>query len=405
MTQVASERWPAARTIERAARHPAESPGRASYGHAHDADSLIGPTSHYFYSQRLKLHYVDWGNAGEAAAAAHPRRSRPRAQLGLGGAASCATTTTSSRPTCAATATRSGRSAAATRWSTTRSTWRSCSPRSALDRVTIIGHSLGGSIALQYTGIYPDRVREGRRDRGPRTAAGDAREQPPAHERMRVWIDEMQSLARRHPHRYATLDEAVARMQDANPRLTAEQARHLTVHGSYRDEDGTYLWKFDNYVRATSPYLFNMKDARDLWTQITCPVLLLRGTESWASDPEIDGRAQGLPQLHASSTSRGPATGCTTTSSRSSCSWCASSSACLRPQRRARSQAHSPLSRSARDQADFAMKSTTTRASSSPLSSCRKWPAPTMVVCGCPFAPGMRSWKNWSPPRVIGSDR
>jgi hypothetical protein len=26
------------------------------------ADNILGPTSHYFYSQRLKLHYVDWGN-------------------------------------------------------------------------------------------------------------------------------------------------------------------------------------------------------------------------------------------------------------------------------------------------------------------------------------------------------
>ena len=51
-------------------------------------------------------------------------------------------------------------------------------------------------------------------------------------------------------------------MQEANPRLTPEQARHLTIHGSYRDEDGTYLWKFDNYVRATSPYLFNMQSTR-----------------------------------------------------------------------------------------------------------------------------------------------
>jgi len=25
-------------------------------------DALLGPTSHYFYSQRLKLHYVDWGS-------------------------------------------------------------------------------------------------------------------------------------------------------------------------------------------------------------------------------------------------------------------------------------------------------------------------------------------------------
>jgi pimeloyl-ACP methyl ester carboxylesterase len=45
-------------------------------------------------------------------------------------------------------------------------------------------------------------------------------------------------------------------------------------------------------VRATSPYLFNMGDAFDIWTQVTCPVLLLRGTESWASDPEVDGRAK-----------------------------------------------------------------------------------------------------------------
>ena len=26
---------------------------------------ILGPTSHYFYSQRLKLHYVDWGNPGK----------------------------------------------------------------------------------------------------------------------------------------------------------------------------------------------------------------------------------------------------------------------------------------------------------------------------------------------------
>ena len=25
-------------------------------------EQVVGPTSHYYYSQRLKLHYVDWGN-------------------------------------------------------------------------------------------------------------------------------------------------------------------------------------------------------------------------------------------------------------------------------------------------------------------------------------------------------
>jgi pimeloyl-ACP methyl ester carboxylesterase len=157
--------------------------------------------------------------------------------------------------------------------------------------ITIIGHSLGGSVALQYAGTYPERVRKVVAIEGLGPPPWFVRESS-AQVRMREWIGEMQALARRHPRRYASLDEALARMQEANPRLTEEQARHLTIHGSYRDEDGTYLWKFDNYVRATSPYLSSFREARELWSEITCPVLLIRGVESWASDPAQDGRAQ-----------------------------------------------------------------------------------------------------------------
>jgi pimeloyl-ACP methyl ester carboxylesterase len=92
------------------------------------------------------------------------------------------------------------------------------------------------------------------------------------------------------PRRYATLEEATERMLEANPHLTPEQARHLTVHGVSQNEDGTYSWKFDNYVRATSPYFFNADEMYELWAKISCPTLLIRGTESWAGDPEADGR-------------------------------------------------------------------------------------------------------------------
>ncbi len=102
----------------------------------------------------------------------------------------------------------------------------------------------------------------------------------------------MQVFASRHPRRYPNLEDAVQRMQEANKHLSAEQARHLTIHGLYRNEDGTYSWKFDNYVRSNSPYEFNMEDARSIWGRITCPTLLLRGTESWATDPEQDGRVK-----------------------------------------------------------------------------------------------------------------
>jgi pimeloyl-ACP methyl ester carboxylesterase len=253
--------------------------------------ALLGPTSHYFYSQRLKLHYVDWGNAEKPplllihGGRDHARnwdwvaedlrrdfhiiapdlRGHGDSQWAIGGSYAMVDYTLDVDQLLR-----------------------------ALDikEITVIVHSLGGSIALQYTGTYSDRIKKVVAIEGLGPPPELLKTQPPAHQRMRVWISEMRTLARRHPHRYASLDEAVQRMQEANPRLTPAQARHLTIHGSYRDEDGTYLWKFDNYVRASSPYLFNMVDAFDIWTQITCPVLLLRGTESWASDPEKDGRAE-----------------------------------------------------------------------------------------------------------------
>jgi pimeloyl-ACP methyl ester carboxylesterase len=253
--------------------------------------ALIGPTSHYFYSQRLKLHYVDWGNADKPplllihGGRDHARnwdwvaqdlrrdfhviapdlRGHGDSQWAVGGSYAMVDYTLDVDQLLRAL---------------------------GINEITVIGHSLGGSIALQYTGTYSDKVKKVVAIEGLGPPPEMLKQNPPAHQRMKVWIGEMRALARRHPHRYASLDEAVARMQEANPRLTPEQARHLTVYGCYRDEDGTYLWKFDNYVRATSPYLFNMQDAFDIWTQVTCPVLLLRGTESWASDPELDGRAK-----------------------------------------------------------------------------------------------------------------
>ena len=63
------------------------------------------------------------------------------------------------------------------------------------------------------------------------------------------------------------------------------------MHGANQNEDGTYSWKFDNYVRAFPPYDMSRRDIETLWNRIACPTLLLYGTESWAGDPAADGRA------------------------------------------------------------------------------------------------------------------
>ena len=80
-------------------------------------------------------------------------------------------------------------------------------------------------------------------------------------------------------------------MAEENPHLSPEQAHHLTVYGAHQNEDGTYSWKFDNYARGGGAVLgLSHEEQHYLWSCITAPVLLVRGEESWASDPVVDGR-------------------------------------------------------------------------------------------------------------------
>lgn len=156
------------------------------------------------------------------------------------------------------------------------------------DPLTLAGHSLGGAVVLQYAGVCPERVQKvaAVEGLGPSTTRHE-----PASRRMRRWLAQLDDFQRRSPRRYASLADAVRRMREVNPNLSAEMAEHLTMHGLRRDEDGRYTWKFDNYVRLHSPYDFNIEDARELWNQIRCPLLLVRGDRSGAADPEEDGRA------------------------------------------------------------------------------------------------------------------
>ena len=104
-------------------------------------------------------------------------------------------------------------------------------------------------------------------------------------------------------------------MHEANPHLTSEVASHLTLYGTRMNEDNTYSWKFDNYVHIRSPYQFNLDDAKDIWSRISVPTLLIRGAESWAADPEKEGRTRVIGIIAGRSQSRRPVTGCTMTSS------------------------------------------------------------------------------------------
>ncbi|CCA93017.1 alpha/beta fold hydrolase [Novosphingobium sp. PP1Y] len=259
-------------------------------------ESLLGPTSNRFVSQRLRLHYVDWGNP-----------EAPPLILQHGGRDHCRS------------------------WDWVaeelRHDWHVICPdlrghgdsewspegnyamdafvydfaqlihTLGYDKVTIMAHSLGANIATRFTGLYPEKVEKfvNIEGLGPnleerRKMLGEC-----SSDRLRDWISKKRSAAARTPRKYPTLRAAYERMKSENSFLTVEQARHLTIHGASRNEDGTWSWKFDNYLNVWPVVDLPGEHVIALWEAITCPILMLWGKDSFASSPALDGRMDHFP--------------------------------------------------------------------------------------------------------------
>ena len=247
----------------------------------------IGPASRAYFSQRLRLHYVDWGN-----------EDAPLLLMVHGGRDHCrnwdwvAEALRHDYHVIAPDLRGHGDSQWLVGGSYTHMDYvydiAQLVHQVARDKVTIISHSLGGSISLLYASMYPELV-----DRlvaieglGPPKGVREMLMKTPQYERIRTWVDDLRNAAGRIPRRYKTLEDAFKRMQEENPHLSTEQARHLTLHGANRNEDGTYSWKFDNYVRVFSPGNYRSQELQQGYERIECPVLLVHGAQSPFSDPD-----------------------------------------------------------------------------------------------------------------------
>jgi pimeloyl-ACP methyl ester carboxylesterase len=165
------------------------------------------------------------------------------------------------------------------------------------DKVSIVAHSFGGSVASRFAGTAPERVHklcliDGL---GPTPEIFAWWKKEGDLPRMQAWVKQRRDPRAVAARRFATLDEGVKRMKATNPKLSDEQVRHLAVHGLRQHADG-YGWKFDPVASMFGPEDFCL-DATDFWRAITAPTLLMAGTENWiagtsrAPDPEADGYA------------------------------------------------------------------------------------------------------------------
>ncbi|MFT3965520.1 MAG: alpha/beta hydrolase [Sphingobium sp.] len=156
-----------------------------------------------------------------------------------------------------------------------------------LERFHLVGHSLGGHVALRYAATFPKRpeslcVIEGmelpiiREERSSPT---------PYPVRLRAWIEAQRGMRDRTPRYYATMEEAAARMAEQHPAFDKETIGHLTAHGLIAVAGRGLAWKYDNACRHRAPDDAHGADLDQLLGAVACPALLCYGSESWVPIP------------------------------------------------------------------------------------------------------------------------
>jgi pimeloyl-ACP methyl ester carboxylesterase len=146
-----------------------------------------------------------------------------------------------------------------------------------MERFNLIGHSMGGTISLLYSGTFPKRVQKLVLIEGIGPIGMNFSEAPT---RMEKWITELHDRGRNHFRQYTSAEAGAKQLQQTNPRLSSELALDLARSGMRQNAKGKWVWKFDPLHRTTSPQPFYSAQAIEFLRRIECPVLVIDGKES-----------------------------------------------------------------------------------------------------------------------------
>ncbi len=138
-----------------------------------------------------------------------------------------------------------------------------------LDKFILFGHSMGGRNSMAFAGQHPDRLeRLCIVDIGPRI-------EPAGGNRI---TEELRNL----PPEFDSFEAALAHVQTGN-RFASESVMRRRLAGQSQElPNGKIGWKFDPAIREQR-INGTAAPAADLWPtleRITCPTLLVRGTET-----------------------------------------------------------------------------------------------------------------------------
>jgi pimeloyl-ACP methyl ester carboxylesterase len=139
----------------------------------------------------------------------------------------------------------------------------------------LLGHSMGGNVAMVYAGVRPQRVRRLVNLEGFGLPATQPQQAP---QRLAQWLDELKSPLSLRP--YVSLEAVAERLLKNNPLLTADKAAWLAPHWAARGADG--LWHILGHPahKRVNPVLYRVDEVLEAWKRIQAPVLWVEGEQT-----------------------------------------------------------------------------------------------------------------------------
>ncbi|WP_225784000.1 alpha/beta fold hydrolase [Xenophilus sp. Marseille-Q4582] len=165
--------------------------------------------------------------------------------------------------------------------------------------IDLVGHSMGGNVAMHYGGVRPARIRRLVNLEGFGMPAFRPDEAPKRYAR---WIDELKRLHRGEMDlsTYAGPEGVARRLMKTNPRLAADKAEWLARQWAQPrpGPDGEPRWEIlgEPAHKIVNANLFRVEEMLALYAAITAPVLAVE-----ASDDSLSGwwgSRYGLDEYH-----------------------------------------------------------------------------------------------------------
>jgi pimeloyl-ACP methyl ester carboxylesterase len=150
-----------------------------------------------------------------------------------------------------------------------------CCPGQPVD---LVGHSMGGNIAMTYAGVRPGRIRRLVNLEGFGLAATRPSQAPG---RYAQWMDQLKSLERGELglKGYDSVEGVAQRLMKTNPRLPADKADWLAARWARPDAQGR--WHIQGHAghKVTSAQIYRADETLALYQCITAPVLSVHASD------------------------------------------------------------------------------------------------------------------------------